>query len=168
MNELYILRHAKAVASEDGGPDRERKLTDKGRKAARNLGEWIAAHALRPDLVLCSTAARTRETLELILSSFPNRPELLYEAELYLADATRLLARLREVPKSVGRVMMVGHNPGLQELAAALIDKADSPLAGKIALGLPTANLACFEIAGEWAALRRRGATLVDLVNPKE
>jgi phosphohistidine phosphatase len=167
MSELYLLRHAKAVAQDEGFADRDRKLIEKGRQAALTIADWIEQHELRPDLVLCSPSARTRETLDLILAAFRRRPELVYEQEIYLADADKLLERLRKLPDSVGRVMIVGHNPGLQELAVSLADTKAGPLAAKLALGLPTATLVRFEVVTEWAALTKRGARLIAVVSPK-
>jgi phosphohistidine phosphatase len=167
MGKLYLLRHAKAVPQSAGRPDRDRPIEKRGREDASALARWIADHELRADLILCSPARRTRETLELIVPAFRCAPEIRYEDALYLADADRLLGRLRDIPDRARRVMVVGHNPGLQELAQALSD-ADGKMADRLAANLPTTGLACFEIVVEWAALRRRAARLTALVTPKD
>jgi phosphohistidine phosphatase len=168
VSELYLLRHAKAEPQNEGTPDRDRPLTARGQEGARATARWIAKHKLDPDLVLCSPAARTRETLDIVAASFPRRCEIAYDKALYLADSDALLARLREIPEGVQRVMVIGHNPGLHELAQALSDVTTGALANCLAQGLPTAALARFEIGVEWAGLIRRGARLVALVSPKE
>jgi phosphohistidine phosphatase len=168
MSELYILRHAKAVPHSDSRPDRDRALEDRGRGDARALAQWIAAHELRPDLVLCSPARRTRETLEELLGAFPRPAEIRYDDELYLGDADRLLDHLRELPEGARRVLLVGHNPGLHELAQMLSDATSGRLADRLADNLPTSGLAQFEVATGWAGLRRRGARLKALVGPRD
>jgi phosphohistidine phosphatase len=168
VSELYLLRHAKAEPQSEGMPDRDRPLTARGQEGARAVARWIARHKLDPDLVLCSPSARTRETLDIVAASFQPRTEIAYDKMLYLADADALLARLRELSETVRRVMVIGHNPGLHELAQMLSDVTTGALANRLAQGLPTAALARFEIAVEWAGLARRGARLVALVTPKE
>jgi len=166
MSELYLLRHAKAVSADTGARDSDRVLDARGRDGARAIARWIVRTGLQPDLVLCSTAARTRETLDLIVDAFPRRPDIRFEGELYLASADRLMARLRGVAAETQRLMMVGHNPGLHELAQSLADTTTGPLASRLGTNLPTAGLVRFEIAVEWAGLQRRGARLVAFVTP--
>jgi phosphohistidine phosphatase len=168
MSELYLLRHAKAMPQNEPVADRDRPLEERGRKGARAIAQWIGDRGLEPELVLCSPATRTRETLELIVGSFARQPDIRYEGELYVADAGRLLERLRELPGSVRRVMLIGHNPGLHELAQSLADSTADPLGQRLASGLPTAGLARFEIETEWASLRRRSARLVAMVSPRD
>ncbi|MGH7072718.1 MAG: SixA phosphatase family protein [Stellaceae bacterium] len=168
MSELYLLRHSRTAPHSDTRPDRERPLEEQGRADARALARWIAARRLRPDLVLCSPARRARETQDLIVEAFATPPELRYDNELYLADADRLLDELRTLPEGVGRVMLVGHNPGLHELAQMLSDATTGPLARRLADNLPTSGLAMFEIATGWPGLKRRGAHLEALVTPRD
>ena len=168
MHELYLLRHAKAAPNEDGIADRDRPLVERGRKGAETIAKWIKRHQLSPDLVLCSPAARARETFDLVRGAVAGRPEIRYEPALYLADAGGLLAQLRQIPESVDSVMLVGHNPGLHELAMLLSDTQAGALPGRLATGLPTAALVRFEVGGDWGGLIRRGARLVALVTPKE
>ncbi len=168
MSELYLLRHAKAAPQSDGTADRDRPLTTRGQEGARAIGRWIAKHGLDPDLALCSPAIRTRQTMDIVAAALPRRSEIAFDKALYLADSDALLARLREIPEGVRRVMVVGHNPGLHELAQTLSDVTTGALANRLAQGLPTAALARFEIATEWGSLARRGARLVAFVTPKE
>jgi phosphohistidine phosphatase len=168
MSELYLLRHAKAVSKDSDFRDIDRPLDERGRDGARAIAQWLARNKVRPGLVLCSPAARTRETLDLVAGAFGPPPDIRYESGLYLADADRLLARLRDVPEQVQCAMLVGHNPGIHELAQSLCDVTGGPLAGRLAANLPTAGLAQYRIEVEWSGLRRRGARLIALVSPKD
>jgi phosphohistidine phosphatase len=161
LKTLYILRHAKA-AQESREGDAERPLMKRGRRAAAAIGEYLAALEPPPRLVLCSTSARTRETLDEILPAFDREPQLLFEDALYLAGASRLLDRLQRLPEQTGSVLLIGHNPGLHQLAAAL---ASEP--GALAESFPTAALAVLRITGRWSALRAHQAKLVDFKTPK-
>lgn len=168
VSELYLLRHAKAVPQSDAGPDRDRAIEARGRGDALALARWMTANALRPDLILCSPARRTRETLDQVVGALSPPPEIRFDEGLYLADADRLLEALRALPASRHRVMVIGHNPGLHELAQLLSDTARGPLADRLADNLPTSGLALFKVTGGWAALRRRGARLTALVTPRD
>src|SRR5438874_6391820 len=126
MHRLHLLRHAKA-RRDDAGEDRERRLSRSGRDDARLVGEGLPA-ALGPiDLVLCSSALRTRETAELALAGFAPRPRILFDDGLYLAGPTALLKRLIALAEAAGAVLLVGHNPGLHELSIALAAPHSAP-----------------------------------------
>src|SRR5260370_33468935 len=127
VSELHLLRHAKATPQGDG-TDRERPLEQRGRRAAQAVAAWAAEHRLAPALVLCSPALRTRQTLDIIAPAFARPPQLLIEDALYLATARQLVAQLRPGPASAASVIIVGHNPGLQELATPLTDVSRGPL----------------------------------------
>ena len=119
MKTLYLLRHAKAAPESSLG-DAKRPLAKRGRKAAKTMADFLAKLDPAPELVLCSTAVRTRETLDLILPALKPQPTVTYEDRLYLAAATELIERLRKVRKDTGCVLLIGHNPGLHELGARL------------------------------------------------
>ncbi|HXP31383.1 MAG TPA: histidine phosphatase family protein [Stellaceae bacterium] len=167
MRTLHLLRHAKAAADDPGG-DRARPLSDRGQRAARAIGAWMAERKLAPQLVLCSSALRTRQTLALVLPSLARLPEVLYEDDLYLAEAPALLQRLREVPVRAASVLLVGHNPGLHELAVLLAESDAGAFPKRLAASFPTAALASYEVAGDWAHLDRGSARLAALITPKE
>jgi phosphohistidine phosphatase len=167
MSELYLLRHAKAVPQEEGGPDRERPLEQRGRRAAQAMAQWIAEQRLAPALVLCSPSLRTRQTLDIVALSFPHPPKILVEDGLYLAEARQLLARLRQLPADTASVLLVGHNPGFYDLAMYLSEVATGSLITRLA-GFPTGALASFRIEVPWASLDRRQARLTAVVAPKE
>jgi phosphohistidine phosphatase len=166
MSTLYLLRHAKAVPQDPDG-DAARALAERGRKAAAAMGRFLATLAPAPVLVLCSTSRRTRQTLDLVVPFLAEPPQLLFEEGLYLAEARQLLTRLRRVPAGTASVLLVGHNPGMQELAARLAEGTGGP-ASRLETGFPTAALAEFELEAPWAELGRRRARLVRFVTPKE
>ena len=117
--------------------------------------------------MLCSDSARTRETLDIILSKLKPAPTVLYETALYLTDAKKLLQRLQKVPDEFERVLLVGHNPGLQELVTLLVDSPAGPLIGRATQDFPTAALARFDVPVPWAALEPHSAHLTALIAPK-
>jgi phosphohistidine phosphatase len=161
LKTLYILRHAKA-APESGEGDAERPLMKRGRKAAAAMGGYLAGLQPSPTLVLCSTARRTRETLDAILPALDAEPQLLIEEALYLAGVSRLLDRLQRLPEQAQSVLLIGHNPGLHQLAASLASEA-----GELAESFPAAALAVLRVSGHWSALRPHQATLIDFKTPK-
>jgi phosphohistidine phosphatase len=161
LKTLYILRHAKAELEGHDG-DAERPLMKRGRKAAAAVGEYLASLKPQPRLVLCSSALRTRETLDEILSSLDPTPQTLFEDALYLAGTSRLLDRLQRLPEQTDSVLLIGHNPGLHQLAASLVTDTS-----ELANGFPTAALAVLRISGAWSALKPRQATLIDFKTPK-
>lgn len=117
---LVIVRHAKA---EHGlGDDHARRLTGKGRAQAQAAGKLLADAGIVPDRVICSTSARTRETLELALEQMPGRPQVDYEDAAYGADDHGLYVLVNLVPQDVGTVMLVGHNPAVAQMASSFLD----------------------------------------------
>ncbi len=116
---LILTRHAKSSWDDPAQPDQERPLNDRGCRSARELGDWLASRGYEPEEVLCSTAERTRETwARIALAPLEVRPQVRYEAGLYQASAEKMLAILRTAKAPT--VMMIGHNPGIAELAAML------------------------------------------------
>jgi phosphohistidine phosphatase len=168
VSELYLVRHAKAIPQDGETRDRDRALENSGRKAASNLARWIATHGVLPDLVLCSPSLRTRQTLEILAEGFASKPHISFEDELYLAEFEGLLVRIRSISADVEHLMIVGHNPGLHDLAQNLWDGTNGPLAARLKDSLPTASFAKFEIAGPWRGLARRHAHLAELFKPKD
>jgi phosphohistidine phosphatase len=159
---LYLLRHAKSSWKETGIPDHDRPLAGRGRRAAKAMARHLHEGRVRPELVLCSSATRARQTFER-LEPLGAR-EVHIERELYAADAPTLLARLRDVPEGVASVMVIAHNPGLEDLARVLARDHDG-LGDKF----PTGALATLAFGDrEWAALERGTAELVDFVRPRE
>ena len=162
VHELHLLRHAKSSWDEPGLPDHERPLAPRGRKAARKLARYLHDEEIRPQLVLCSSAQRTRETLERVRSSL-GEPAVEFEDRLYGAGPDELLARLREVPEAVESALLIGHNPGIQELALRL-----TPSDPRLAAKFPTGALASFAVAERWKRLGEALVQLTAFVVPRE
>ena len=120
MRSLYLLRHAKSSWADPALSDHERPLAPRGRRDAKRIAAHLLELGIAPELVLCSTALRTRETLELIRPALDAAAIVELEAALYAAWAETLLERLREVPDERRSVMLIGHNPGLEDLALML------------------------------------------------
>lgn len=150
---LMLLRHAKSSWADATIEDHERPLQDKGRGRAANLTAWLEDRDMGCDLVLCSTALRTRQTLDIVLPVL-GAPEVRYEESIYEADPQDLLALLRRVDESQERVMIVGHDPGLQQLAILLAMTASGDALDRLRRKYPTSALALlsFGEAG-WSGL---------------
>ncbi len=155
MHMLHLLRHAKSSWKNDV-EDHQRGLSRRGRDAARRVAKYLPGAVAPLDLVLASDALRTRQTLDLVLAEFAVRPRSLVEHELYLASAERLLQRLRSLGEEDRNVLVVGHNPGLHDLALALADPAAAASQPFVVGKLPTAALVSFSIPTPWQALGGR------------
>jgi phosphohistidine phosphatase len=167
MHTLYLLRHAKSSWADPTLPDRERPLAPRGRRDGKRIAKHLARLRIQPELVLCSTAERTRETLELIRPALGTTGSTRLEAELYAASSDELLERIRIVPEEVASVMLIGHNPGLQDLALALAS-AGADLE-RLKTKFPTAALATLTLANTpWSKLSEADALLAAYVVPKQ
>jgi phosphohistidine phosphatase len=166
MHQLHLLRHAKS-SWDDDAEDAQRRLSKRGREAARLIGATLPGVIGKLDLVLCSSAMRTRETATLVLAGFKSAPQVLYEDALYLAGERTLMQRLRKLDEGCGAVMVIGHNPGLHELAVALAAPG-SHGAGPLTAGkFPTSVRVSFAIATTWAKIDGSRHKIVDYVTVK-
>jgi phosphohistidine phosphatase len=163
MHMLHLLRHAKS-SWKDNVKDHERRLSRRGHDTARRVGEHLATAVGPLDLVLASSALRTRQTLDLVLAGFAIPPRLLVEDELYLASAERLLQRLRLLTEEDRNVLVIGHSPGLYELALALTDPTAPASRPLISGKFPTAARVSFRIPTSWSALGNSQVVPVDYV----
>jgi phosphohistidine phosphatase len=164
---LQLLRHAKSSWREAGLEDRDRPLNARGHRAARLLAVHLARQPA-PDLVLCSSALRTRETLEHILRAYHPKPPVSIEDALYLATARALVARIEAVDDEVATLLVIGHNPGLHELAAGLARHGPRHDRARLAAKFPTAALASFRLDGSWHAIRHAPIALAAYVVPSD
>lgn len=140
---LIVMRHAKA-GELPGGPDFDRPLRPRGRRDSAAAGQWLASRGFRPDLVLCSAAARTRQTWQHLGPELGGSPEFSAERRLYQADAEDVADVIRETPETATTVLYIGHNPAASELAALLTGAEPD---------MPTAAIAVVRRAGDWATL---------------
>jgi len=170
MLTLLLLRHAKAEPGRATLADQDRSLALRGQTDAPRLGRFIAQEKLVPDLVLCSPARRTRETWALVEPELGGTLDAYYEPGIYEATTARLLAIVRRTPPKAKRLMLIGHNPGLEELAGDLMggDDADSDAARRLSEKYPTAGLAVFKLPqDQWSKIAPRSARLVAFTAPK-
>jgi phosphohistidine phosphatase len=167
--QLVLFRHAKSAWPDV--PDHERPLASRGIRAAPVMGRWLRDAGLVPDLVLCSTARRARETWHFARAGLAARPPVSFEDRLYAQDATELLALIREVPPATGTLLLVGHNPAIEDLALMLAAGPDATNRGdleRIRAKFPTAAIAVLEPAGTWHELAPGQARLTGFVTPRD
>ncbi|MEV6109417.1 histidine phosphatase family protein [Streptomyces sp. NPDC051940] len=146
---IILLRHAKADWPQVS--DHDRPLADRGRKEAPTAGRRIADLGLTPELALCSTAVRARETWKLAVTELGKRPRTVYEDRLYEASLGELIALLNETPDDVRDLLVIGHNPGMHALADALAGEADGDALPRMRrTGFPTGALAVVTFEGSW------------------
>jgi phosphohistidine phosphatase len=170
VKTILLLRHAKSAWGHPALDDHERPLNKRGERAAQAMAEHIVRKAPRPDLVLCSTAVRTRQTLApLIHRLAPPAPPIALEKGLYLAPEATLLARLQAVSDHVSTVLLIGHNEGIGELAEDLPGKGSAGARASLEEKFPTGALATFEIPdGPWQHLALGAAELLSFVRPRD
>jgi phosphohistidine phosphatase len=172
MRRLMLLRHAKTENHAPSGRDQDRRLDDRGRSDAAEIGGWIGRHPPFPDSVLVSHAIRARQTWEIAWEAMKDRvprPQVELLPELYGADPSQLLQTIREASAAdPRRLMLVGHNPGMHELALALAGSGDAAGRKRLTDTLPTSGLAVFDFEiGDWADVAFRRGRLVLFVSPK-
>jgi phosphohistidine phosphatase len=164
MRTLYLLRHAKSSWDNPGLLDRDRPLAPRGLRDAKRIAKHFGRLGIRPALVLCSSALRTQETLDLLRPTLAEAA-VQVEEQLYGASSETLLERLRSVPDEVDSVLLIGHNPGLQDLALVLASRGAK--LKRLEAKFPTAAFATLAL-GQWSALGPRDAELVAYVVPKQ
>jgi phosphohistidine phosphatase len=170
MRRLILLRHAKTERDSPSGKDHDRRLEERGRDDAAAIATWLAERDLLPDQALVSTATRTRQTWEVVAELFPAKaePQVEHLPELYSASASQLLQAIHEVSAGVNRLMLIGHNPGLHELALALTCKCDDDQRRHLAGNMPTATAVVIDFPiADWADARFGTGKLQHFVNPK-
>ena len=175
--ELVLLRHAKSAWPDL--PDHERPLAGRGRRDAPVMGRWLRAAGHVPDRVLCSTARRARETWQLAQPELGTAPPVSFEDRVYEASAAQLLDLARPTPPAVKTLLIVGHAPGIPDLAlmlAATEAPADGgggngavpPAVGRMGAKFPTAAIAVLELTGPWDQLGPGAARLTSFVTPRD
>jgi phosphohistidine phosphatase len=168
MLRLMLLRHAKTEKAAPGQRDHPRRLNSRGHKDAALIGAYIARHELMPDLVLVSGATRTRETWDLVAPELSASPHVTYDERLYDAGPDAILTVVKETPPDVRTLMLVGHNPGLHDLARLLIASGDVEARERLNESLPTSGLAVIDFPGKtWRKLHPHGGRLERFVSPR-
>jgi phosphohistidine phosphatase len=169
MKTIYMLRHAKSSWDDSSLPDHDRPLSDRGRAAAPRMGAYMDEAGYLPDLVLCSTSTRTRQTLDAVLSELGAEPAIEFQEELYLAGPGEMVDLVRSVPDTVESVLMVGHNPGTGMVAAALSGDGPPERIHLMRAKFPTAGLAIIELSVDrWKDVESGCGSLKEFVRPRD
>jgi phosphohistidine phosphatase len=165
---LLVLRHAKSSWDVRGVIDHDRPLAPRGHDATGRLRRYLDGLDLPLDLVLCSTAVRTVQTLEGIRAGLPADVEVVEDGRLYAATAPTLLARIHEVPDEVRAVLLIGHNPGAQDLVELLTADGDADARERLATKYPTGGLAQLSVPSVWSELAWKSCGLQRFVVPRD
>jgi phosphohistidine phosphatase len=167
MGRLLLLRHAKTERPESGERDRDRKLTARGRADAPVIGAYMAHHRLGPDLALVSPAKRADETWALIAEAFDKAPRVVKEERIYNAG-TGTLMQVISAARGARTLLVIGHNPGLHDLAVQLIASGEVEARERVQEKLPTCGLVVIEFPfDDWSRLRRNSGRLERFVSPR-
>ena len=173
MKTVFILRHAKSDWGNPDVRDHDRALNERGREAAPRMGAYLKSKKAKPDQILCSSARRTRETCELIKPFVGARVPVVVEEGLYLADVKQLVERLRWLDDDIGAVMVIGHNPGLEQLAQGLSASPktvdEEKLHRRMREKFSTCALAVIELpVASWREVKMGAGLLKDFMRPKD
>lgn len=169
MKRLAVLRHAKSSWDDANLDDFDRPLNDRGWKAAQLMGRELKHHAMRFDLVLASTAARVRETIDGVQEQFDFAAPTKFDQQIYLASKEMLFGLIRDLADPVERPLLVGHNPGLERLLTLLTSDDDHGLRDRVTEKFPTCAFALIELpVRRWADVKPGNGRIAELILPKE
>jgi phosphohistidine phosphatase len=169
-----LLRHAKSSWDQVDVDDVDRPLAPRGRSAATLLGRFISRKGLEPELVLCSSATRARQTWEMVAAEWDQAdqsglPRLEMRASLYLASVGELFSTLRRIDDDVAAIMIIGHNPGMEQMARRLVSQGDPKGLKRLRKKFPTAALAAIDLPIEsWSTLKSGQGELQAFIRPKD
>ncbi len=166
MKTLHLLRHAKSSWKDPGLDDHDRPLSRRGRETARGIAAYLRRAKIAPDLVICSTAVRARQTLDPIAKAI-KPPKVVLEKGIYEAAQEKMWKHLWRFPKRADCVLLIGHNPGLHDLALSLADAGSGELVPPRGGKFPTGAMASFRFDGAWQALQPHSAMLFSYTTPK-
>ncbi len=168
MRRLILLRHAKSDWSASGRPDRERTLSQRGMKAAPLIGHYLAEHDLIPDHAIVSTAERTRQTWQLLGEAVTEPPSVAFDDRIYEAAPADILAAIADAPRSAERLLVVGHNPGLQSLALMLAGSGSGKARKALLEKYPTGGVAVIDFdLPDWNVLSPGSGRLERFITPR-
>jgi len=168
LKTVWLLRHAKSSWDDESIPDERRPLNARGRRAAVLMGSWLEQVGARPDRLLCSAARRAQETLDGIRVAWSAEPAVRIEDDLYMASGGALLERLHGLDAGADSVLLIGHNPGMHDLAVGLAGRGGADDLHELGAAYPTAG--CCEIAfdvDDWSELARGRGELRRFAVPK-
>jgi phosphohistidine phosphatase len=168
VKTLLLLRHAKSDWGEPSLADRDRPLTERGRRAAGLIARYLHDNGIRPAMVLCSPARRAQDTLAIVRPRLGADVDVHTDEAIYGADAYDVLERLRAVPAAIASALVIGHNPALHDLATALAGDGDRDALAQLHSKFPTCALALLDLGRtDWAGLGPGQAYLSSLVLPR-
>jgi phosphohistidine phosphatase len=168
MRRLMLLRHAKSDWSKPGQRDHDRVLASRGREAAPRVGKYMATHGLVPELVICSTATRARETWNLVAPALRAAPPLVHDERIYENHPDVLLEVIRETAADIHVLLLVGHNPSFQGLAERLVATGDIESRQQLRAKFPTAGLAVIDFAVDaWDRVHPQSGRLDRMITPR-
>jgi phosphohistidine phosphatase len=168
MRRLLLLRHAKSDRARPGASDHDRVLSPRGREDAPMLGAFMVRHALIPDRTIVSSAKRARETWDLVASEIAKAPPVAFDERIYEAAPQAILKVIKECEPKVHTLLIVGHNPGLQDLAALLVASGNLEARQQLNEKFPTAGLAVIDFAlDDWSRLHAHAGRLDHFVSPR-
>lgn len=168
MKRLTLLRHAKSSWDDTVPRDFDRPLNARGLKAARTIGRWLKEQGIGFDHVVASPAVRVTETLDGVWEGYGRTLKPVWDRRIYLASCVNLLDVVKETPEPVSDLLMVGHNPGLEDLVLMLVPDGSGALRDSVEEKYPTAAVAVMEFDGEWSALEPRSARLTRFIRPRD
>ena len=169
MKTLILMRHAKSAWNEPDQKDIDRPLAPRGQKTAPQMGAWLESEKYRPEIVLCSTARRARDTLELVKPNLPKGAAIDYVRGLYMASPREMLAEIGKAPVSAHTAMLVGHNPGMESLASLLTGTGNQKTIGNLHAKFPTAAIAVLRFnTDRWNDLAPASGTLLAFQRPRD
>lgn len=168
MKTLTLLRHAKSGLDDPRSRDFDRTLNAKGKRAATQVGAYLQREGIGFEHVVASPAVRVVETVSAVETGYTSTLAPTWDRRIYLASAVTLLDLVQGTDAGVDRLLLVGHNPGLEDLAMWLVPTSDDPARTALAAKYPTATLAELSFAGDWSDLAPGTATLTRFVRPRD
>ncbi|MGY3340231.1 phosphohistidine phosphatase [Streptomyces filamentosus] len=165
---LLLVRHAKAVRKDRRIDDFDRELSERGRGDAPRTGRWLADSGLAPDFVLCSPSVRTRQTWRLAAAELEDPPPVVHDGRLYKTPPAELVSVLTGRSPGLRTVGLVGHNPGIRELAAGLCGSGPPELLERVRAGFPTSGVVLIELPGDWESLPPGSGRVVTCWSPAD
>lgn len=167
MKSLHLLRHAKSSWKDPGLNDHDRPLNKRGRQTAKMMAAYLRRAKIAPDVVICSTAVRAQQTLDPIIKAAKKQPSIILARGIHEGAQRTLWEQLWILPESARSVLLIGHNPALQDLALELAHADLSNLLPSAGGKFPTGAMASFRFDGAWKALEPHGAVLASFITPR-